>query len=258
MSDCGEFDCGSFHGQQSYNEMTSRRKFGVEIETNECFNYASLQASSCWGAKTDGSICGKEFYSPILYGDDGLRAIKDICDFAQDNDWTVDTHCGLHAHFDMRDENTDSMKAIALAYLLTSDIWHEFVNSSRHGNRYCHSLSIGCGDLYGITDWDCYHHTRFTWINFAAYALHRTFEVRVHHGSIDGYEICNWIKAHAAFMDWASSAGWAKVRNIFFTMNNAEKFEFIAQVWRDAGYNNLEDYYNSKSSGQFTRCTVGA
>lgn len=258
-SDYGEFDCSTFYGKSNYSDMTSKRKFGVEIETSECPNYDGVRNSGCWGAKTDGSISGKEFYSPILWGDEGLNAIRELCEFADNNGWRVDTHCGLHAHFDMRDEDTDSMKAIALAYLLTSDIWHEFVDYSRRSNRYCHSLSIGCGDLYGITDWDSFanRNTRFTWINFNAYSVHGTFEVRLHHGSLNDYEICNWIKAHAAFMDWASSAGWTEVRNALLPMNNAEKFEFIAQVWRDAGYDNLEDYYNSKSRGQFTTCNVG-
>jgi hypothetical protein len=229
--------------------MTSLRKFGVELETEECSDYMDLEGSLAWGSKDDGSVNGKEFYSDILYGDDGLAAVGELCNFAKKHGWMVDRHCGYHAHFDMRNESVDSMKAIACAYLLTYEVWNKFVESERNSNFYCGKHSTSLDEIYGCNNWHsfCYGIHRYAWINFHAYYSHKTFEVRLHHGTLNGKEVCNWVRAHAVFMDWASSAGWAKVRNTLLSASDAERFDFMCKIWADAGCADLEDYYKSKA-----------
>jgi hypothetical protein len=243
-----EFEPASFNGQHTYTRMPSRRKFGVELETDDCDGYRELD-DSFWGAKPDCSVRGMEFYSAVLYGNAGLEACDDICQFADRNGWQVDKRCGYHAHFDMSEESDDSLKAIACAYLLTYDVWKAFVNSSRIEHRYCHSNPASISELYSTPEFKdfSWKHTRYAWINFCAYNIHSTFEVRLHEGTLDKYAITNWIRGHATFMDWASEAGWAKVRNTFIAMNSNEKFEFIAQVWARAGCADLGEYYGQRA-----------
>jgi len=245
----GDFKPAGFRGRDSYTRMTSRRKFGVELETSYCDGYMDLDGDAAWGAKDDCSITGKEFVSDILYGDAGLDAVERLCDFADSNGWEVNSDCGYHAHFDMRDESADSMKAIALAYILTYEVWGDYVDERRIGNRFCKPNRADSTTIYGITSWRRFadYSDRFEWINFAAYYKHQTFEVRMHEGTLDGQAVCNWVRAHAAFMDWASAAGWAKVRNILLCKDNAAKADFIAKVWRDAGCDDLPAYYKNKA-----------
>lgn len=257
-----EFEPKHFNGKHNYTRMPSQRCFGVELETSECDCYHDLDGS-WWGAKPDCSVYGMEFYSGILYGDDGLAACDDICKFAARHGWNVDDRCGYHAHFDMRGESEDSLKAIACAYLLTYDVWKEFVESNRVEGRYCHGSSASISELYSSTSFSnfAYNQTRYTWINFAAYNHHKTFEVRLHEGTLDGSDVTNWIRAHATFMDWASEAGWAKVRNTLLCMDNAEKFEFIAQVWAKAGCADIGECYRKyaqNNNAEWAACEAWA
>ena len=241
-----DFEPIRFRGRAEYTVMPSKRKFGVELETDSCDNYEEL-SGGYWGAKYDGSINGKEFYSGILYGDEGLEACKDICKFAKHNGWEVDGSCGYHAHFDMTGETEDSLKAMACAYMLTYEVWNQFVDPDRIDNCYCRSHSASISDLYSSRSFSSFVSNQGRhWVNFSAYNKHRTFEVRLHEGTLDGEEVCNWIKAHATFMDWASKVGWNTVRNSLLCLNNADKFEFIAQIWARAGCAELGEYYGSK------------
>jgi hypothetical protein len=247
--DGADFEPTGFQGSDVYINMPSKRKFGVELETSDCECYGELEGSEAWGAKEDCTVTGKELYSDILYGDAGLAAIAELCDFAKSECWEVDSSCGYHAHFNMREETTDSMKAIALAYLLTYEVWCKFVHRSRVGAYYCAASTSSIAEIHDITDWSDYtgYLRRYCWINFHAYYVHRTFEIRLHHGTLDKLEICNWVRAHATFMDWASKAGWDKVKSSLLYSNDTEKFELLAKVWQDAGCTDLEGYYGHKS-----------
>lgn len=236
-------------GCSDYSKMGSQRCFGVEIETDTCNGHSSALRGSVWGAKNDCSVNGKEFFSSILNGNAGLEAVAKIASVARRNDWTVDDSCGLHVHFDMRTENSDGMKSIALAYLLSADVWSQFVAEERRDNHYCGPNNTDIGELYQTDNFYAWtgRQGRYYWINFAAYHNHRTFEVRSHQGTCNEKEICNWIRSHAIFMDWASNAGWAKVRNMFLTADTAGRFDIIARIWADAGADDLVDYYKDKA-----------
>lgn len=223
----------------------SNRKFGVEIETSYCPGHGGYDSSGNWESKYDGSVSGLEFASVVLSGCTGFAAIHDICNYAEENGWAVDDNCGLHVHFDMRGESNDSLKAIALAYKMTYAVWTRFVDSDRIDNTFCKASRAGCDALYKAPEFFFFaeDQSRYEWINFAAYNRHRTFEVRIHEGTLDGRRICSWVKAHAVFIDWAASVGWAKVRNLFVCMDTDEKAEFIAQLWCAAGCEDVAEYY---------------
>jgi hypothetical protein len=148
----------------------------------------------------------------------------------------------------MREENDDSLKAIACAYLLTYGVWCKFVDPDRIDNNYCRVHNASIPELYSSRNFSNFAGNQGRhWINFSAYNKHSTFEVRLHEGTLDPMAVCNWVKAHATFMDWASKAGWNTVRNSLLCLNNADKFEFIAQIWARAGCAELGEYYGSKA-----------
>jgi len=235
-----------FKGRQVYFNFPSRRRFGVEIETARCPDYEDLTDDAVWGCKSDASITGLEFVSDILFGDDGLIEIYRICDFAQKHGWSVDRRCGLHIHLDMWDEPSDRMQAIALAYLLTYEVWASFVDPVRRASTYCKPCRATIDDIAEIENWDNFssHQDRHEWINFHAFCRHGSFEVRLHPGSIDGKEIVNWVTAHAVFMDWAANAGWDGVKN---ALDTDDRWKVLADIWQDAGCHDLVDYYHQRS-----------
>jgi hypothetical protein len=240
-----------FNGCGNTFNRIGRRAYGVEIETYYCAGYRDYEGKGAFGAKYDGSIRGKEFVSSVLSGDKGLDEIKQLCDFGARRDWSANRDCGLHVHFDMRDESTDGMKGIAYAMLSTYDVWASFVERSRHGGTYCHKHSIDLPYIFGIKDFADWtgrmeHGNRYQWFNFKAYDHHKTFEVRLHHGTCDALTICNWIRGLSVWIDWASKKGWKGVRDAMMCRDTTEKYEYIKQVWRDAGYADLADWFDSK------------
>lgn len=250
-----DFEPGGFKRRTGCTTKTgSERCYGVELETDGCNDYYELEGSGAWGAKNDDTISGKEFYSAILDGDDGLKAVADLADLAEMNDWRVANDCGFHLHLDARNESDDALFAAAYAYRATQELWNSFVDPDRCNNQYSHKARWTLADLdysagsAGSFDRFITNNTssRYEWMNLRAYTTHTTFEVRLHHASVDGEEICNWIKAHTRFMDWATTTGYDGVKEALDGMDYADLFNFIVkEVWQD---DELCAYYGKKSA----------
>jgi hypothetical protein len=242
-----DFDPAGFKNHSGCTtRIGSERCYGIELETDECSGYSSLDGSAAWGAKDDPTCDGKEFYTDILNGDDGLDAIVELTDMASSNSWHAGSSCGYHLHIDMRQENDDSLFSAAYAYRITEDLWFDCVESSRHNNGYCKRAKWSCDDVTGHDgSFDSFVRdvvrTRYYWINVEAYRRHTTFEVRLHHGSVNEDAVCNWVKAHTRFTDWATSLGLDAVREKFDGKGRDEQFEIIAsEAWNDDA---LRSYY---------------
>lgn len=245
------FDPAGFYNRSGCTtKMGSERCYGLELETERCDNYNDLNGNKAWGAKDDATVSGKEFYSDILDGDEGLAAIADLVKLADSNYWAVDDDCGYHLHLDMRTESNDSLFAAAYAYRMTQGVWYHFVDESRHNGTYSHRACWTCTDLL---DYNGPFHRfinsetrdRYEWLNLRAYSRHSTFEVRLHHASLNEKEICNWIKAHTRFVDWATTIGLDKVVGKLSGKSCREMFEIIArEAWRDS---ELRAFYAGKA-----------
>jgi hypothetical protein len=186
-----------------YDRIQSRRRFGVELETSQCNDYRELHEETIWECKHDCSIDGMEFVSPILYGDQGLTEIENFCAEARRRRWRVNNRCGFHAHFDVSDESEDSLKAIAWAYRMTYPLWCRLVPEDRSDNSMCGRPDYHVDD---ILNEDCFEYfvgrqDRFEFVNWRAYLVHGSFEVRLYQGTLSAEEICNWVKLHARFID---------------------------------------------------------
>lgn len=231
-------------------EIRSARCYGIELETDGCDGYEALHGSPAWGAKDDSTVSGKEFYSDILSGDAGLDAVRDWGKMAHRKGWHVTDNAGYHLHIDMRGESDDQLYGIAYAYRATQEVWLKFVDRARSNGAYSNRCGWTCADIDEAAgertfySW-CGHRTRYHWFNTCAYRNHSTFEIRAHEGTCDDVAVINWVKAHTRFADWASTVGYAGVKEALDGMTGDEMFEFIAQViWRD---DNLRAYYVAKS-----------
>lgn len=254
-SDCrphgGDFGPAGFRNRSGrITEIGSARCFGVELETDDCDGYTELDGDPAWGAKDDCTVSGKEFYSDILDGDEGLDAVRAWAKLADCNGWSAGYNAGYHLHLDMRNESDDSLYAIAYAYRACQEVWLAFVPERRSNGSYSHTCRWGLRDVTESAEERSFYSwagrgTRYNWINCTAYTQHNTFEVRAHHGTCDGDEVCNWIKAHTRFADWASNKGLAGVQEALGNLSDAEKFDLIArEAWQD---DELRDYYAEKA-----------
>jgi hypothetical protein len=195
----------------TYDRVGSKRKYGVEIETEYCRGYETLLGNTKFGCKTDCSIGGREFDSPILYGDAGFEEIEALLDYAERRNWQVDRYCGCHTHYDMRDETNEELFRIAYAYAKTYNFWAACVSYERENSNYCEAPSYECCDVRrgfergdGFLSFVCAF-DRYDYVNIGAYGCHKTIEVRLLEGTVDAGTICNWIAIHARFMDYVKN-----------------------------------------------------
>ncbi len=206
-------DARSFSGNSTYNR-TTRRRFGVEIETHSCRGFRRLLNEGVFGWKSDCTVDGLEFFSPILYGDRGLDAIRDFCRVARELEWSVNRSCGLHVHLEMRNESAAQLRAIAKAYMASEDAWFTLVSRSRRRNRFA-QRARDIYDFEGLVlnptgrshDQICEfgywanRYGRYYWLNLSALRRFNTFEIRLHQGSLNYHKINNWIRAHMYFVE---------------------------------------------------------
>ncbi len=210
----------------SYERIGSKRKFGIEIETATCDSYPELFGHTHWGAKSDCTIGGKEFDSPILYGDEGFEQVEEILAFGSDHDWTADEYCGCHTHYDMRDESKDQLLSIMYAHSKCVAMWARFVPGHRASGSYSNLPGWGPSDLRDAVG----RHPRaenlsdavrglgldrYEMINFAAYWDHNTFEVRMLEGTVDPDTICKWVTIQCRFMDAVKDMSFDELDEIF-------------------------------------------
>ena len=232
---CREWDSKPFVcDTPTYDIIGSTRKFGVELETSECPHHTEVRDTTIWECKSDCSIEGLEFVSPVLYGDQGLADIENLCMIARRKGWMTNRYCGYHAHFDVTGEDWESLKRIAYAYRLTYELWCCFVSDARSSNPMCGAPDYSCADIRRINsaeDWEYFAgvRDRFEWVNWRAYLAHGTMEVRSHDASLNAHEICNWVKAHARFMDFAKEWDLSDL-DALFSGDISEKFEAIVGV----------------------------
>lgn len=222
----------------SYDRIGSKRKFGVEIETSSCENYRRLYGRTHWGAKTDCTVSGLEFDSPILYGDAGLEQVEEILAHGNDNDWTAGSECGCHTHYDMRDESKDQLLSIMYAYSRSMAMWARFVPGRRSNGSYSRSPSWRPADLRNYVESRRDENfsdavrgfglDRYEMVNFSAWWDHTTFEVRMLEGTVDPDTICKWVTIQCRFMD--------AVRDL--------SFDELDEIFNDCYEDNLETLAN--------------
>lgn len=234
-----------FDNDTSFAQTKSTRRFGVEIETSDCPNHRRLRNLSSFNCVEDGSVDGLEFVSVPMKGDNGLNEVIQLCEFARDNNWKINSACGLHVHLDATDLSNEQMFKVAWAYLLTYDLWSSFLPVSRKNNYYCakHFYNPSTLDMY--TDFKTWvdlevRGERYCWINFGAYLRHGTVELRNHTASLNRNKINNWIRAHIRFIDKVSEMSMTEIMDKFNGTTQAEQFEHVAATW-ETQY--LREYY---------------
>lgn len=242
--DDGEVSSRRFSGGEVYDELRSKRKFGVELETSESDGWRDVATSTGWGAKEDGSVSGKEFVSAVLYGDDGLNSVRRLCGQAERAGFSVDNACGYHLHCDLTNTTDAQRKAIALAYAYTEKFWFSLVKPRRRNNTYCRPLDTDVATIK-LGNSHPRSYDRYKWINWQAYDCHSTVEVRLHHGTINGVEVSNWIKAHLRFIDAVMNMSPGKITRLFGNKTVEGVMRNMRDIWNDTV---LADYYVGKVS----------
>lgn len=254
-------DCNPDYNWKNYGGFhltKSERRYGVELECSSAEGYGAWIKDSKWGAKDDGSVPGgKEFISPPMAGDDGMRSIAEVCRNLNSDYAEVDNSCGFHLHIDLSDTTKEERKNIALAYYYTCEFWHSCIDESRYDIEYSRlhensrrNYAYDCRGDAGRTYWtrsDIVNgddkpdaSTRYVWCNWNSFDRHQTVEIRMHHATTDGAAVQNWVKAHIRFVDYVRNLSTAKITRIFGRKGRLELLRVFREIWADS---ELSDYY---------------
>lgn len=228
-------------------KIRSRRKFGVELEVSSAPGYRDMEDNTVFGAKDDGTRgVVKEFVSPVLQGDEGLDAVAEWC--KQAGSFEVADCCGYHLHIDCTGLGVRQRKAVALAYVMTRNVWASFVTEKRRVNHFCHSGQWGAYDILHST-WDALMQDigcdRYRWCNWLAYNRHNTVEIRLHTGTVNYAKITNWVKAHVRFVDWAAGHTAEEVYAKLGGKTSRELFDMLCGIWGD---DELSGFYRRRAA----------
>ena len=226
-----------FDSDTTFERTKSERRFGVEVETSDCPSHRRLRRVSSFACVEDGSVDGLEFVSVPMKGDNGLEEVSKLCQYAKDNEWRINSACGLHVHLDAGDLDHAQLFKVAWAYLLTYDLWSSFLPQSRKNNYYCakHFFAPSSLDLYtNFENWirDEVGSERYCWINFGAYLRHGTIELRNHTATLNADKINNWVRAHIRFIDAVKDMTMDEIHDKFNGTTQAEQFEHVAATWQ--------------------------
>ncbi len=242
----------------TYDEIRSTRKFGVEIETSFCPHPEIIRHATRFGCKYDSTISGREFDSPILYGDAGLAHVRNFLAAATRNNWRVNEACGCHTHYDMRDESEENLWQVFYAYRLTGLVWEQCVSERRLNGTYCRRMDVSSSSIRTGYESDQSFSTfsgcqnRYDYINVIAYLDHRTFEVRLLEGQLDPDVICNWITLHCRFIDRVRTISFPDLRTLFANKTVRERFAALTELINDKS---LIDWLASRAMAEGSRLT---
>lgn len=234
----GQWEHDGFHvPEPTYEVVGSPRKFGIELETHACANHNELRGNTAFGCKEEGSVDGMEFVSPVFYSDAGFEEVDKICTFARENEWELNSSCGFHVHLDMSNESNNSLNAVAIAYHYTYELWISFFSDSRKRNYYCAREDWDANDVLSSDSFEdfacCFAAERYRWLNLDSYRRFRTFEIRLHSGTLNATKIKNWTKAHLKFIDIMAAMSVQNITDNLANVSIAEQFEFISNLWND-------------------------
>lgn len=164
----------------------THRTIGVELEMLVPDDMNGDDIPTMWGGtKEDGSLdpqwgeYGVEFASIPVSGSAISEMLTAAC--TAFSDARADGSCGMHVHIDVRDLTDSQRLNIIKWWQHTEDIWFALVKPERDGNTYCKRIR-GVDPARLSND-------RYCALNTDAFYKHGTFELRLHHGTIDKHEI---------------------------------------------------------------------
>lgn len=228
--------------------------FGVELELAAPVADRDVQRRlpSGWRVVHDGSVHADrglypmEVVSPILQGQPGIAAMKEVMDLLKAMGCKVNSSCGMHVHVGVRGMQPSKVRKIAIAFLNSERHFDALVPPQRRSNRYAQSnLGVFRGEnerlmnatsistlanvMNGGSSSARYNSFRYYKLNFQSFVQHGTIEFRQHAGSVESDKATAWVRMVTGFC--ARAAAQAQQ-----TIGASESFEqWIASVTDEAG-----------------------
>jgi len=248
----------------TYKECLHKLTYGVEIETSK----VKKDNNTIFNRMRDGSISAWEYVSPILKGDKGLDAIKNLLE--KDIDASAKNECGLHLHMGGMKE-TDIPK-LMMAYKMLEPFFYKTVKKYRATNQFCKVINESAEKVSTVQDVErilyngCndasyskktrYGSDRYIWVNFHSFFFRKTLEIRLHHGTTSYEEIKNWVNLNGCFITWVMKNTPSVIRERFASISipqtadrktlPKEKMNAFIQFIAEISNKDIANYYAKK------------
>lgn len=175
------------------------------VPTQEIYTQWKVERDGSVTTTMNGQEVGGELVSPILTIDgDGLQQIKTVTQALKQAGATVDRRCGLHIHISVKDFDNQQRANIVDLWAFQERVIERFVAKSRINNQYCARLNAR--SVSNIVDALKRGRTvtgmtgKMQSLNVLPYETpKKTFEVRLHQGTLSGKKINTWVKLLLAF-----------------------------------------------------------
>lgn len=218
----------------------ANRNFGVEIEAFGISRQRAAQAITQagydalvegynhnvrphWKVTTDASISnGFEVVSPVLQGEQGVKAVRDVCKALVRAGAKVDRRCGLHVHVSVDGLGIVDLRNLMARYIRHEETIDKIMPRSRRGNsnEYCRSNAQALGGLDQFRNNNFRSIDEFTEIfrscvrrnvfvsdarhvklNILSVIRQGTVEFRQHSGTVNATKATNWVRFCVNFVE---------------------------------------------------------
>lgn len=217
----------------------------------EVSNYGKDIGNKYWHIKDDVScgpdgLFGESGYEIVSYVGSGINDIIHISEVGEAigrKNVIVNRNCGYHIHTDVSDLNIEQIGVVIAYWLKMEFILSNCLPSHRRNNEYCQYLSWQCRfgfdrykeytgteiwDLFKpevLTDQDNYERrVNLNLVNYARGVWHswwqrKTLELRWPEGTLDYYDIKNWLRFYLNFIENVKSLSMPKNISTYGTLN---------------------------------------
>lgn len=191
--------------------------FGIELEVSSLSipsaRRAVIQAGLNWESKADGtSGVTAEIVSPVL-DETRLNEARTIARALSGAGATVNKQTGYHVHLGADTYGVTGIAQLVINWYSHIEAISKLVAPSRLNNHFCAS-NFTRSD---VETWADYirtrgeirnlNGTRYNSLNLDSYARHRTIEVRLHHGTLNGAKITAWAEFCDSLARYSSDLG---------------------------------------------------
>lgn len=203
-------------GLMDYQAVTALRNAGVHCE-RPGYTHRTMPE---WKVVPDASLRGRngscEVVSPVLRGTEGLAEVRTVMKVLRDAGARINESCGLHIHIGVDGALTRQEQAAVIRlyhgwqWAMTAMVLERRINNqwahlrtAERTERLARMWEHGEG-----TDYDNHRgwagmQDRYFALNVAAFGRHGTFELRAHHGSLNGTNAAAWVAFNLAFFEYA-------------------------------------------------------
>lgn len=174
---------------------TSSRLVGVELEFIAPRSAYIKELREYGVVKPDGSVrgsngVGKEFNTFPARGDALLELLIGATAVMRAAGCFVNQTCGCHVHLDMHGTGKEQKANLHKWWGVFEFLIMGLVNENRWDNPFC------VRDAY-----ESFRSRRYKTLNLDALTRYGTYEVRLHHGTVNDVELKNWVLFLLSFFD---------------------------------------------------------